>query len=62
MITCTICGDPVDSDEPGEVVIEYWNLTPEYKEEYGFCSEHAPNKGELDAVKQRIKQGLDPTG
>ena len=58
---CEICGNPVDPDDPRSVSIEYYNLIPEYTEEYGFCEKHAPAGDELDAVKQRIKQGLDPT-
>jgi len=58
---CEVCDNPVDPDDPGSVSIEYYNLTPEYTEEYGFCEKHAPVGDELDAVKQRIKQGLDPT-
>lgn len=52
MTTCESCGDSVDPDELGDVVIEYYNLTPEYTEHYGFCAEHPPTGDERDAVKQ----------
>lgn len=50
---CEACGAPVDLDTPGTFTIEY-------TEEYGFCEEHAPGEDEIEEVKQRIKQGLDP--
>jgi hypothetical protein len=37
---CGVCNDIVDPDDPETVPIEYYNLTPEYTDEYGFCGTH----------------------
>ena len=58
--TCEVCGTQVTPEDPGAIVIEYFNLLPAYSEEYGFCADHAPSEEELRAVKERIKAGRDP--
>lgn len=62
MVICEVCGDHVETCEDGTagVIIKYYNLTPDYAEEYGFCEAHRPDDEEIKEVKKRIKQGLDP--
>jgi len=52
---CEVCG------EPAVAAIEYYNLTPEYEERYGFCADHMPeSQEELDVVTEAIKTCRDP--
>lgn len=61
-VPCEVCGRPVETgDSPGGgMIIEFWNFLPEYYEHYGFCNEHKPEGEQLEEVKRRIKQGLNP--
>jgi hypothetical protein len=56
-VPCEVCGQLVAADETDEtgIVIEFWNFLPEYRERYGFCSEHVPE--DLDQVKDQIRRG-----
>jgi hypothetical protein len=60
-VACGVCGEAVeiDGDSCG-IVIEFYNLVPEYSEYYGFCETHRPNDDEFAEVKDRIRCGARP--
>lgn len=61
-IICEVCGEGVEITDCNitGVVIEFYNLTPEYAEYYGFCEEHKPEGEEVEKVKDRIRRGVNP--
>lgn len=61
-VRCEVCESLVEIDDDGGagMVIEFYNLTPEYVEYYGFCRSHKPDDDDLSEVKDRINRGVPP--
>lgn len=64
-VPCEVCNtsvsfEEVEESEKGDIIIEYSSYFPPYSEFYAFCHEHRPSSDEMEIVKQRIRDGVDP--